>query len=322
MTRLALYLREDEVAALVSWADANSAVQAALIAHAAGDGTAHNRLRQRVPGRGGVLNVMAGGVAAAGFFGLKTYTVGFAGQAPHVLVLLYEQETGQLAAVVQGNCLSDLRTGALSTAGVQAMVNPGPLRVGVYGSGRQARAALCSLAAARTLAGVTVYSRTAAPLADFCRRMSAELAVPVLAATAPEQAARGADVILTATTADTPVLLSEWVEAGAHISAIGANAGHRRELADTLVRRCTVVAVDDPEQARQDCGDLRALGPDLDWSRVHHVGALLAGGGPVRRAPAEITLFDSVGVAIADIATGALAYRRALAAGAGTQLPL
>lgn len=317
----ALFLREAEVASLVAWSEANAVVEKALVAHAAGE-SAHNRTRQRVPAGNGVLNVLSGGCAATGLVGLKSYALGFDRRTPHALVLLYSCETGDLAAVLEGNHLSDLRTGALSTAGVRMLARPGPLRVGVFGSGRQARAALRSLAASRKLAGVTVYSRSAERVARFCDEMAAGLGLPVRPARAPEEAAKEVDVIITATTASEPVLFSTWVGGGTHISAVGANSAQRSELDSGLVQQAAVIAVDDPEQARVDAGDLLALGSRLDWQRVYHIGDIMRGKIPVNRRPDDVTLFEAVGVAVADVAVGALAYRKALDAGVGTVLPL
>jgi ornithine cyclodeaminase/alanine dehydrogenase-like protein (mu-crystallin family) len=145
-------------------------------------------------------------------------------------------------------------------------------------------------------------------------------AVPVAS---PEAAVRGADVIVSATTSEEPVVRGAWLAPGAHINAIGANYEHRRELDTAAVKAASCIAVDDPEQARYEATDLVEPVKEgaLSWDRVHPLSDIVAGNRKARGSAADITLYKSLGVAIEDVALAARAYEKALAQKAGVELP-
>jgi ornithine cyclodeaminase/alanine dehydrogenase-like protein (mu-crystallin family) len=125
---------------------------------------------------------------------------------------------------------------------------------------------------------------------------------------APE-AVRGADVVVVAVSATTPVLRGSWLSPGAHVNAIGATRPDWRELDDDLVTTARVF-VDSREAALRESGDVIAA-----RSEVTEIGAVVAGVAPGRRNDQEITLFKSVGVAVEDVAAAALVL------GAGSREP-
>lgn len=312
---MAIFLAEADVRDLLSWTDVVTTVDGVLRAHAAGD--AVNQARSRVFGTRGALNVHAGAVVADGYLGVKSYTV-FPPDF-HVTTWLYDRETGKLAAVVASLHLSALRTGALGAVAARALARPGPWEVGVFGAGLQAGAQLRALQTVGALRSVRVWSRTAAHVESFCSEMAAELRVEVLPA-APD-AVGAADVVCTATAAAEPVLSGQWLRPGAHLNLIGANHHARREVDAAAVQRADRVVVEDATAAGVDGGNLIQLGESFAWDQVCTLGEVLTGAAPGRAHPAEITLFNSVGVPIADIAVAALAVRRAQAAGRGQALP-
>lgn len=313
---MALFLREDDVANLLSWDDAAEAVAAVLQAHAAGQASNEPRLRVAVPR--GSLTLIGGDVAAAGYAGMKAYTV-FPRQV-QAHTWLYDRETGALDAVVQSLHLSTLRTGALVAVATRTLAGAGPWEVGLLGSGRHARACLQALAAIGGLRSVRAWSPTPDRLQAFCQEMSAALDVPVEPA-APEAVA-AAPVVTTVTSAAQPVLRGDWLQPGAHVNAVGSNHPHRRELDAAAVAAAATVVVEDVAAARAAAGDLVLLGDRFDWGRAVTLGAVLNGRVPGRERPDAVTLFKSVGVPILDIALGALAVHRARAAGLGEELPL
>jgi len=120
------------------------------------------------------------------------------------------------------------------------------------------------------------------------------------------------------------VLLGEWLRPGVHINAAGGNVARgRRELDDEAVRRSTIIAVDDLDQAKLECGDLiQAASSGVPvWDRAVDLGTILAGRSPGRRGAEDVTLFESQGIAIEDVVTMKLVYERARAAGVGTPFP-
>jgi ornithine cyclodeaminase/alanine dehydrogenase-like protein (mu-crystallin family) len=154
--------------------------------------------------------------------------------------------------------------------------------------------------------------------------MTAVLGLPVRPADTPEAAARDQDVVVTITTATEPVLQGEWLAPGTHVNAAGSNSLLRRELDAVAVRRASLVVVDSRVQAQRECGDL--LGPvergELDWDQLVELADVVAGQHPGRANPEEITLFESQGLGLEDVAAAMRVYERARAAGVGQEVPL
>src|SRR2546425_1177494 len=120
-----------------------------------------------------------------------------------------------------------------------------------------------------------------------------------------EQAVRGADVVVVATTSETPVLLGEWLEPGTHVNAVGAPRPTWRELDDETLRRARIY-VESREAAMRESGDIIAAG-----LAPLEIGEGVAGTAPGRQSPDEGTLLKSVGVAVEDVVTADLVYRKA-----------
>jgi thiomorpholine-carboxylate dehydrogenase len=172
----------------------------------------------------------------------------------------------------------------------------------LIGSGVQARSHLEALRLVRDLREVRVWSPRNA--AAFAARHG------VRAAASPEEAVRGADVVVVATTSEIPVLQGKWLAPGAHVNAVGAPRPTWRELDDDVLGQARIY-VESRDAATRESGDVIAAG------RVFaEIGEVVAGARPGRQSAREITLFKSVGVAIEDIATADLVYRKAQGLGA------
>ena len=126
----------------------------------------------------------------------------------------------------------------------------------------------------------------------------------VSAAASAEEAVRGADVIVVATSATTPVLQGEWLSPGAHINAVGATRPDWRELDDESLRRARIY-VESRDAATKESGDVIAAGKIFA-----ELGEVIAGSKPGRQSNDEITLYKSVGVAVEDIVAADLVYPR------------
>ena len=317
---MALFLHEDEVARLLRMDDVIEAVEEAF--REQGAGRVVNRPRQRTITQHAVLNVMSGGVPASGVMGLKAYSSARAGTK--FLAMLYSTETGELLAVAEADRLGQMRTGAASAVATRALAPPNAGSVGVIGTGRQARTQLLAVSRVRPIALVKCYSRTASRREAFAGEMVQELGMEVAPVDSARDAVEDVDIIITITNARDPVLLGEWLRPGVHINAAGGNiARSRRELDEEAVRRSTVIAVDDLEQAMIECGDLiqaEAAGVPV-WDRAVDLGAILAGQAPGRRTAADTTLFEAQGIAIEDVVTMKLVYERARAERVGSPFP-
>lgn len=317
---MALLLREAEVAELLPMADAIEAVEEAF--RLLGEGQAVNRSRVRLQAGEAILHVMSAGLPPAGVMGLKTYS-SVRGRTRFV-VLLFDVGTGELLAMMEADRLGQIRTGAASGVATRHLARPDAGVVGLLGSGWQARGQLLAVAAVRKLRRVQVWSPNAERCARFCREMTAALDCEVRPASGPEAVVRGAEILVTATNARTPVLQGAWLQPGTHINAVGSNFAQRQEVDEETVDRSALVVVDSKEQARIEAGDLlpaiaRGL---LSWEQVHELSEVVTGA-LGRPDPAEaITLFESQGVALEDVAVAARVYARAREAGAGEPLTL
>ncbi len=315
---MALFLREADVAALVGMDDVIDVVERGFREY--GAGRAVNRPRQRIAVDGGTLHVMAAGIPGWGVFGLKSYAVTRDGR--RFISLLYSAEDGRLLAMMEAEGLGRLRTGAASGVATRYLARADAGAVGILGTGGQARTQLQAMAHVRPVALVKAYSRTPARREAFAEQMVDELGAEVVAVDSPEEAVDGVEIIVTITPARDPVLRGAWLRPGVHINAAGSNAAGRRELDEEAVGRASRVVVDARDQAMIEAGDLLApiRAGVLSWDRVEELGPIVAGSAPGRRRAEEITLFESQGIALEDVATMHLVYTRAREARRGEEI--
>ncbi len=315
-----LHLTEDGVRGLLTMEDALREVEAAL--RDLGEGKAENRPRQRVRGTHAMLNVMAASWPARGYYGFKCYT--FSRETIRFWFELFDAATGTRLAILEANRLGQQRTGAASGVATKFLARGDAATVGIVGTGWQAESQLEAVCAVRRVTAIHCHSRTGSQREGFAKRMSRRLGVDVTAEESAERAVRGADIVVAATGSSTPVIMGEWLEPGTHVNAIGANRLDSRELDDEAVRRCSVIAADSIEQAKMEAGDLitpisRGL---LQWDQVTEIAQVVAGTSARRKGEREITLFKSLGIALEDVAVGALVYERARKEGVGRELAL
>lgn len=178
--------------------------------------------------------------------------------------------------------------------------------------------------AARSIRTISVYSRRHSECVDFCQRMAQQLQVEVLPAASVSEAVEEADVVITATTSGEPVLDGTWLKPGCHLNVIGSNWPRRREIDDETLQRASLIVTDSIEQARLEAGDLLipANAGSLDWESVWELADVVAGDGPQRNSPYEITVYKAVGVALEDITIAARAYVHAREQGVGEEIDL
>lgn len=311
-----LYLSEADVERLLTMEMALEEVEAAF--RRAAGGLIQNHPRRRLhAARGAFLHYMAAADDGLGYLGMKLYTSSPAGV--HFLVPLYHSDTGVLAALLEADYLGRLRTGATTGVATKYMARADASRVGIIGTGHQAPTQLLAIAQVRPLTAVRVYSRTPERRVAFAERMNQALTVPVEAVGTAQEAVRGADIVVTITSAREPVLEGALLAPGTHINAAGANSAQRREVDQAVVNRAARLVVDSVEQAQQEAGDLIVPFRDQPerWQQVHTLAEVVAGTFPGRGRAEEITLFKSNGVALEDVATAARVYERALAEGMG-----
>ena len=315
MSQRPLYLTEADVAQLADMRDAIAALEEAFGAWR--DPGTVNMPRQRAPLPGGFFNLMGSTYTQKGVFGLKAYAGGADGAK--FTIALFGLEERRLLAVFEATLLSRLRTGAASGLATKLMANPDASVLGCIGTGRQARAQVLAVCAARPIKQVRVFSRTAEARDAFAREMEKETGVETVVAPSAEACVRDTDVIVLITKAAEPVIRSEWLRDGVHVNGAGANAASRRELDVATVLRARVLVTDDKEQAKIEAAEFRDLVGEggLNWDDVHELGDLVTGKVKSRQSPTDLTLFKSLGVALEDMAFAEMIYRRALKKGVG-----
>lgn len=290
-----LYLTEADVQQLLPMRDAVDVMRKTFEALA--QGRAQNQPRRRlILETGSVLHSMAG--AYGNYFGTKFYSSN-PRYGAHFYFFLYDAKTAQPLAMMEANHLGQIRTGAASGYATDLLADPKAETLGIIGSGFQARTQLDAIRAVRPIKTILVWSRSEEKRREFAEKSS------VTAVDSAEKAVRGARIVVTATNSKDPVLDSAWIEPGTMINAMGSNVANRRELPADLVRRAGLIAADSIEQAKIEAGDLLLAD---HWSNVVELQ-------DVRKHydPTQITIFESLGLGVEDVAAGAFIYERALA---------
>lgn len=316
---MALYLNEQEVGSVLDMPMAIDAVEQVMAEHARGEAVDYPRQRVRL--RGMMTHMLQGGVPSLNLSGYKVYTSTKAGA--RFWVHLFDATSGAPVAVLEADRLGMMRTGAAGGVAARWLAREDARIAGVFGAGWQAEGQVMALCAVRPLAQVRVFARHRDRLEAFCSRMSALTGCAVVPAESAEETVREADIVVTVTTASKPLFEAEWLASGAHINAAGSNSLARRELSEATVRRADVICVDARDTALREAGDLL---PALEKGHTRpglwvELGEVVTGCRPGRVADGQITLFESQGMAIQDIAVAARVLSRARENGLGAQLP-
>jgi alanine dehydrogenase len=318
---MAILLREADVEHLVTMKMALEAVEQCF--RLQGENRTDNAPRRRSRLGTGFLHVMSASLPSLGLAGLKSYT-SIAGKTRFHVLLYSAQEGGELVAVIEADRLGQMRTGAASGIATKFMSRPDSSRVGIFGTGWQARAQIMAACAVRPIKTVIAYGRDAERKEKFCKEMTDILNIGVYPAATEEEAVKDMDIVITATNSKEPVFRGDWLAKGAHINAIGSNHLSRHEIDVTTVRRSACVLVDSVEQAKMECGDLAkaAEAGAFYWEDARELGLVVTGEYPGREDAGEITLFESQGVALEDVALAGKIYQAAVKAKVGENLPL
>jgi ornithine cyclodeaminase/alanine dehydrogenase-like protein (mu-crystallin family) len=239
-------------------------------------------------------------------------------------IMLFSAETGKMMSVMDGGYITAIRTACASALATKALANPGKAKLGLLGAGVQARAHIQALARVRELRQIKIFSPSGTSAAGIKRDMEKTLAVSFEIAQSAEAVVRDSDLLVTVTTAKEPIVKLAWLKPGVHINAVGSHRPDLREIDGATLARAKVV-VDSREAIMAECGDiLLALKEKSVGDNVIHgeIGEVLAGAKAGRSSVDEITLYKSVGIAIQDVATANLVYRKALERNIGSQVEI
>jgi ornithine cyclodeaminase/alanine dehydrogenase-like protein (mu-crystallin family) len=306
---IVIHITEEQVCEALPMAKAIEVVEESFRRLSGGVGVNHPR-RRVVLENSAVLHYMAAGDNRDGLLGAKIYATK-PGVGARFLVVLFDAERAELLATLDANALGQIRTGAATGVATRHLARADAAVLGLIGSGFQAETQLAAVAAVRPLRSVRVFSRSAEKRSAFAARMSKRLGLAVEAVETARGAVEEADIVVTVTSARQPVVEGAWLPRGCHVNAAGSNQARRREIDAAVVERSAVVAVDFLEQAKMEAGDLIGAVEEgaLAWERVTELAAIVSGGSVGRRSDDEITLFESLGLAMEDLAVANYVYR-------------
>lgn len=322
-----LIISEREARELVSVEEAITVVEQVFAAMARGQARNYPVVRETVGYADAVFGVKTGADTSTPLLGLKA-----GGYWPHNAArgltnhqsstVLFDPQTGQASAVVSANYLTGVRTGAASAIATKYLARPESSVLALIGTGVQSLYQLKATLAVRPIRRVRAWDLSASQLQDFGQKVSA-LGLAFEPQPGPREAVAEADVVITVTPSQQPLIEAGWLRPGTHVSAMGADTRGKQELAAAVVVGACVFA-DEPQQAISigECqhafgGGLIRLS-DLRGTLGEVIAGLCAG----RRSDGEITLFDGTGVALQDLAVAQLAVRNARSRGVGVSLQL
>ena len=312
------YISEADVASCLTVPTAIDLLEAAARDLAAGNASVAPR--QRITSGGVLMNLLAGGVG--GRIGHKCYPIKRP-RGANFWVTLFGNDAS-LLAMIQANTLGQIRTGAASGLATKYMAREDASIAAIIGTGWQARTQLEAMCAARPITKAYAYGRTAEKLTTFCNEMSAKLGIPVEAATSVEHAVGDAHVVSIMTSASEPLLLGSMLAPGTHVNAAGSNKSTNAEIDENVVRRAGIIAIENLAQAKIESGDLLLAEREgsFDWSRAVLLSDIVAGATPGRNSHDEVTLFESLGIGLWDIAAANYVYDHCVKHGLGREVDI
>ncbi len=321
-----LLLTEEHVKSVLPMTDLIATMESALARFSSGDVQQPVRTVLTVGAQKSWWGLMPAYVNEPATMGAKLVTV-FNANAPRglpthlALIVLFDPDTGALQALMDGRFITEARTAAVSAVSARYLARPDASTLAIIGTGVQARSHLEAYHQVRQLRDVRVWSPNPARRERFVQEMQPYATVPLRAVAAAEDATRGADLIVLATSSPDPVIDVSWIAPGSHIVSVGACRPDQREMAPELVARARLF-VDSRAAALVESGDIvmaiteGLFGPD---HIAGEIGELVLGRVPGRQNDDQVTVFKSLGMAVEDVSAADLVYRRAVEQGVGSQ---
>jgi len=321
-----LLLTEEHVKSVLPMSDLITAMESALARFSAGDVQQPVRTVLTVGAQRAWWGLMPAYVNEPPTMGAKLVTVfngnGARGLPTHLaIIVLFDPDTGALQALMDGRFITEARTAAVSAVSARYLARAESQTLAILGTGVQARSHLEAYAEVRHLRDVRVWSPNAASRERFVDEMQPHARVPLRTAASAEDAVRGADLVVLATSSPTPVVDVSWIAPGSHIVSVGACRPDQREMSPELVAGGRLF-VDSRAAALVESGDVVMGIAEGRFGPGHlagEIGELVLGRARGRQSDNEITIFKSLGMAVEDVATADLVYRRAIEQGVGSQ---
>nr|WP_300608299.1 alanine dehydrogenase [Methanohalophilus sp.] len=322
-----LWLNQDDVKAVLDMPSAMDAVEKAFAEHGKKKVQMPPKPYLYFPKHNGDLRTMPAFLEEDDIAGVKIVNVHPENRKkglPTVMAVfvLNSTETGAPLAIMDATYLTNMRTGAAGGVAAKHLARKDSKVAGFVGGGNQARCQLLGLSESFDLECVKVYTRSSASANSFVSFAEKLLSCDVVVAETISDVCQS-DIVVTATPSRNPIVKEEWIAEGTHINAIGADAQGKEELDPLILKRGRVV-VDDKLQAFHS-GEVNvplSSGIITEDMICCEIGEVITGLKKGRVSEKDITIFDSTGLAIQDVAVGNLVYRRAIESGIGENLKM
>lgn len=316
-----LFLGSEDLANAFSWSDAVRALKATYAADCA---EAMFPPRSMARGDGLWLRTLTGIAPDGGVMGAKMIAANTRHRRASYLIPLFDQESVELLSLIDGNSITGYRTAATTALAVSELARPGPVTVGILGTGFEARNHLHALAAVREIRHVKVFSPNPESRAAFIRDVEPVGLDVEGQANARDVVEAAPNILLCAARSrlEQPLFDGEWLSQGMTVASIGSTMLEQREVDPVTIARAALIVADMPEEVAHDTGDMHAAkqaGVSFDEKLVS-LSDLIGGRCAGRKSPDDIVLFKSVGAALQDLAIATMCYSRARDIGLGTYL--
>lgn len=237
-------------------------------------------------------------------------------------ILLLDPRTGAPLAIMDGTTITNVRTGAAGAVAAKYLAQKDSRVVALIGAGAQAMTQFLALNEIFKIEELRVSDKVEANAEKYASEVKKRFDISIKVTDAKE-AVQGADIIVTTTPVKSPVVMNDWVSEGVHINAIGADAPGKQELDPEILKRARIV-IDNWEQASHS-GEINvpiSKGMLAREDVYAELSEIVSGKKSGRTSRDEITVFDSTGLAIQDVATAWLVYKKAKEIDMGTKVEL
>jgi len=326
-----LVLDKAQVEALLDLPALIDALAAAMVDLSSGAASVPARNAAVVGDRGAFLAAMPGYLPSAGVLMTKLVSLFPSNEATalpthQAVIVAFDPDTGQPAALMDGTAITAIRTGAGSALSARLLARPEACTLAVLGTGVQARSHIRAMCVVREISEIRIAGRDLGRAQALASETAEQTTAEVIAVAGYQDALRGADIACATTHAEAPVVRREWLAAGVHVTSVGFNSAGREVDDATVAAALVYVESRAAVLAPHPAGSNDLLRPVRDGviaaDRVHEIGELISGSRPGRSSPDQITLYKSVGVAVQDAAAAALVLAAARTHGVGIDLPL
>jgi alanine dehydrogenase len=276
-------------------------------------------------GDGVWLRSLTAVLPAGKYMGGKLFGVGRNGGVSY-LIVLFDQATGAVVGLIDGKLVTAFRTAATSAVAVDRLTSSDPVRLGLLGSGLEARHHVEAIAAVRPVLSITVFSPTIQNCQLFAEKITEQLDIPCRAAASPREAVADANVVVAAARSrdETPILHGAWLNEPATLVSIGSTLPEQREISPDVIDRCDLLICDAVDEVVGETGDMieaRTAGVAYEHKLISLAHAL-SGEMEARIRKARLPLYKSVGSGLQDVAVAGLLFDRAISRGWAAPLPI